>query len=235
MERSPARGGREPPDSTGNDRPVRVLLVSAEELILEGLRSMLDPDVERVEVVGCVPTPEDAPLARTRFDADIVLSNTEGRGTDGLASAAKMVEECRPSRVVIFTDDADERRLFEALRHGISGYLLKSLSGPQLADYLVRAREGEVVLDPAMAAKVAVRAARLGDGRGWPGSDIGLSHRESTVLTHLADGQSNRQISESLVVGSETVKTHLRSIYRKMGVSDRAQAVATALRQGMLN
>jgi DNA-binding NarL/FixJ family response regulator len=210
-------------------------LVSAEELILEGLRRMLALDDERVEVVACVPTPEDALLATTRFDADVVLFNAQGRGTDGLASAADMAEKCQPSRVVIFTEDADERHLFEALRHGISGYLLKSLSGPQLAEYMVRARGGEVVLDPAMAAKVAMRAARLGDGRGWPGSDIGLSHRESTVLSHLADGQSNRQIAESLVVGSETVKTHLRSIYRKMGVNDRSQAVASALRQGMLN
>jgi DNA-binding NarL/FixJ family response regulator len=196
---------------------------------------MLAIDDERVEVVGCVPTPEDALLATTPLDADVVLFNTQGRGTDGLASAAEMAQKCQPSRVVIFTDDADERHLFEALRHGISGYLLKSLSGPQLAEYMVRARAGDVVLDPAMAAKVAMRAAHLGDGRGWPGSDIGLSHRESTVLSHLADGQSNRQIAESLVVGSETVKTHLRSIYRKMGVNDRAQAVATALRQGMLN
>ncbi len=202
---------------------------------MEGLWRMLALDDERVEVVGCVRTPEAALLATTRFDADVVLFNTQCRGTEGLASAAEMAEKCRPARVVIFTDDADERRLFEALRHGISGYLLRSLSGSQLAEYMVRARRGEIVLDPAMAAKIAMRAARLGEGRGWPGSDIGLSQRESNVLSHLADGESNRQIAESLVVGSETVKTHLRSIYRKMGVSDRGQAVASALRQGILN
>lgn len=232
---SPARPEREPLESFATDRRVRVLLVSAEELILEGLRRMLALDDERVAVVGCVSTPEGAPLAATQFDAHVVLFNSQGRGTEGLASVAQMAEKCRPSRVVIFTDDADEHRLFEALRHGIAGYLLKSMSGPQLAESMVRVRHGEVVLDPSMAAKVAVRAARHGDGRGWPGSDIGLSHRESTVLSHLADGESNRQIAESLVVGNETVKTHLRSIYRKMGVNDRAQAVATALRQGMLN
>jgi DNA-binding NarL/FixJ family response regulator len=214
---------------------VLVLLVSAEEIIMEGLRRMLAPHVERVEVVGCVPTPHDAMLATWNCGADVVLFDIQGRGTDGLPAAAEMAEKCQPARVVLFTDDTDERRMFEALRHGIAGYLLKSLSGSQLAESMVRARRGEVVLDPAMAAKVAMRAAHLGEGRGWPGSDIGLSHRESTVLTHLADGESNRQIAASLVVGNETVKTHLRSIYRKMGVNDRAQAVAAALRQGMLN
>jgi DNA-binding NarL/FixJ family response regulator len=140
----------------------------------------------------------------------------------------------KPSfRVVIFTDEADERRLFEALRLGVSGYLLKSLTSAQLADHLVRVHEGEVVVDPAMATRIAMRAAHLGGGRIWPGSQLGLSQRESEVLSLLVDGLSNRMIATQLVVGEETVKTHLRSIYRKLGVNDRAQAIAAAIRQGM--
>ena len=135
--------------------------------------------------------------------------------------------------MVIFTNDADERRLFEALRLGVSGYLLKSLSGTQLADHLMRVHDGQVVVDPTMATGIAMRAAH-GRGRGmWPGSELGLSRRESEVLVLLARGLSNRLIADELVLGEETIKTHLRSIYRKLGVNDRAQAVATALRQGI--
>jgi DNA-binding NarL/FixJ family response regulator len=138
-----------------------------------------------------------------------------------------------PFRLVIFTNDANERCLFEALRLGISGYLLKSLNGTQLADHLVRVRDGEVVVDPTMASRIAMQAAQCGGGRTWPGSQQGLSQRESEVLRLLTDGLTNRLIAADLVVGEETVKTHLRSVYRKLGVSDRAQAVATALREGI--
>jgi DNA-binding NarL/FixJ family response regulator len=107
------------------------------------------------------------------------------------------------------------------------------LTSAQLADHLVRVHEGEVVVDPAMATRIAMRAAHLGGGRIWPGSQLGLSQRESEVLSLLVDGLSNRMIATQLVVGEETVKTHLRSIYRKLGVNDRAQAIAAAIRQGM--
>jgi ATP/maltotriose-dependent transcriptional regulator MalT len=84
-----------------------------------------------------------------------------------------------------------------------------------------------------MAAKAAVQAAHRGGEPWWPGAQLGLSRRESEVLGLLVSGMSNRAIAAELVVGEETVKTHLRSIYHKLGVNDRAQAVATALRQGV--
>jgi DNA-binding NarL/FixJ family response regulator len=187
-------------------------------------------------VVGRLHVPEDAVLApTTRFDADVVLFDLPGPGRNGeLEAAVEITRRCAPSRIVVLTDGADERSLFEALRGGIAGYLLKSLSGPELVEHLVRAGRGEIVMDPTMASKIALRAVRFGDGARWPGIEIGLSRRESEVLGHLVDGQSNREISETLVISQETVKTHLRSIYHKLRVKDRAQAVAAALRQGMI-
>jgi DNA-binding NarL/FixJ family response regulator len=135
--------------------------------------------------------------------------------------------------VVIFTDDSEERRLFEALRLGVSGYLLKSLSGVQLADHLVRVADGQVVVDPTIATRIALRGAQFGGVETWPGSQLALSQRESQVLALLVDGLSNRMIAAQLVVGEETVKTHLRSIYRKLGVNDRSHAVATVMRLGI--
>ena len=215
--------------------PVRVVLVNDDQIIREGLEGMLARHRDRVELAGGVLLSDDVAETATALNPDVVLFDINTQGTHGLEVAAQMVAEKPPFRVVAFTDDADERRLFEALRLGISGYLLKSLSGAQLADHLVRARDGEVVVDPTMATRIAMRAAHLGGGRTWPGSQLGLSQRESEVLSLLVDGLSNRLIAAQLVVGEETVKTHLRSIYRKLGVNDRAQAIATALRQGMFS
>jgi DNA-binding NarL/FixJ family response regulator len=212
---------------------VRVVLVNDDEIIMEGLQGMLGRHGDRVELAGGVLLSDDVAETATALNADVVLFDINIKGTNGLEVAAQMVADKPPFRVVVFTDDADERRLFEALRLGFSGYLLKSLGGAQLADHLVRVRDGEIVVDPTMATRIAMRAAHLGGGRIWPGSQLGLSQRESEVLSLLVDGLSNRLIAAQLVVGEETVKTHLRSIYRKLGVNDRAQAIATALRQGL--
>jgi DNA-binding NarL/FixJ family response regulator len=215
------------------DRPVRVVLVNDDEIIIVGLESMLARHSDKVRVVGGALATEDVLAKSLDLRADVVLLDTTLHETSGLELAAALVAEKPPFRVVIFTDDSDERRLFEALRLGISGYLLKSLSGAQLADHLVLVAQGQVIVDPTMATRIAKRAAHLGDNQGWPGSQLGLSQRESQVLGLLVEGMSNRLIAAQLVVGEETVKTHLRSIYRKLGVNDRAHAIATVLRQGI--
>lgn len=225
-----------PSETGGPDaRRVRVVLVNDDEIIIEGLQGMLARHSDRVELAGGLPVTDDIIARVSELRADVVLLDLNVQGTVGVEVAAAIVAEKPPFRVVVFTDEAEERRLFEALRLGISGYLLKSLSGAQLTDHLVRVRDGEVVVDPTMATRIAMRAAQMGGGGMWPGSQLGLSQRESEVLSLLVDGLSNRLIAAQLVVGEETVKTHLRSIYRKLGVSDRAQAIATALRQGVFS
>ena len=192
---------------------------------------MLSRHRDRAEVVGHVLPTEDLLGVATRLDADVVLFESPLQ----LVSAQDREGEKPPFRVVVFADDADERHLLEALRFEASGYLFRSLSGAQLADNLVRVRNGEVVVDPTLATRMAMRGANDGDGQAWPGRQLGLSQRESQVLALLADGLSNRLIASELVLGEETVKTHLRNIYRKLEVRDRAQAVVIAIRQGIVN
>ncbi|HWC37647.1 MAG TPA: response regulator, partial [Acidimicrobiales bacterium] len=132
------------------DRPVRVLLVNEDEIILEGLQGMLAGHSDQVEVVGGVVLTDDVSSQANALDADVVLIDLDIHGTNGLDVAAEMVADKPPFRVVIFTDDADERRLFDALRLGISGYLLRSVGTIQLVDHLVRVRNGEVIVDPTM-------------------------------------------------------------------------------------
>lgn len=217
------------------EEPVRVVLIDGEEIILEGLRYMLARRREGVELVGDTIADKNALSVATDLQADVVLLDVDIRGTSGLQLVAEMMAEEPPFRVVIFTYDGDERHVFEALRLGASGYLLKSLSAAQLADQLIRICNGEVTLDPGIATRIATRTARLQGARSWPGREAGLSERESEVLGQLVNGLCNREIAARLIVGEETVKTHLRSIYRKLKVTDRAQATAAALRQGIFS
>ncbi len=127
----------------------------------------------------------------------------------------------------------DEQYLYQALRAGAAGYLLKRVGGEELVRQLEQVSAGETVVDSALAGRAASSAARLQSGEFWPGAHLGLSHRESEVLALLVAGLSNRAIAARLVVGDETVKTHVRAIYRKLSVGDRAGAVAVALREGI--
>jgi DNA-binding NarL/FixJ family response regulator len=214
-------------------QPVRVVLVNDEQIIIDGLRTMLASHRDQVKVVGRALASEDLASTIPDLGADVVLVDLHIQGASGLELAARLLADGPPFRVVIFTDDSEERRLFEALRLGVSGYLLKSLNGVQLADHLLRVAGGQVVVDPTMATRIALRGAQFGGAEMWPGSQLSLSQRESEVMALLVEGLSNRLIAAQLVIGEETVKTHLRSIYRKLGVNDRSHAVATVMRLGI--
>ena len=135
--------------------------------------------------------------------------------------------------VVMLSVYDDEQYLFQALRVGASGYLLKSISSDELVRQLELVHHGKTAIDPGMAAHAADTAARLQRDEFWPGARQGLTQRESEILSHVVNGMSNRAIAARLIIGDETVKSHLSSIYRKLGVSDRTGAVATALREGI--
>lgn len=211
------------------DGPVQVVFFGESEIIVEGLRAMMARHRDRAELIGHVRPTQDLPEMATRLGADVALLEIS------LLSRVDLAIPQLPFRVVVFTDDTDERLVLEALRIGASGYLLKSLSAAQLTDHLSRVRDGEVVVDPTVASRIAMSGAHGGNGQAWPGRQFGLSRRESQVLSLLADGLSNRFIATELVLGEETIKTHLRNIYRKLKVQDRAQAVAAAIRQGIVS
>lgn len=217
-------------------RPMlRVLLVDDHQMVIDGLRAMLANYPTRVEVVGDCSTLE-AVLARLRSDPpDVVLLDVRLRGQSGLDICSEVVRVRPQTRVVFLTVYDDEQYLFQALRVGASGFLLKRTTATELADHVERVMGGEITIDPAIAGRVAVTAARLQSGEFWPGAYLGLTQRESEVLQLMVRGLSNRAIGQQLYIGEETVKTHSRSIYRKLDVSDRSQAIAVALREGIFH
>ena len=213
--------------------PVRVVLVDDHEMVLQGLKSMLLPFRGRIRVLGQATGADEAVRVVSGLNPDIVLCDVRLQGVSGLDLCRRLLDQWSSIRVVLLSVYDDEQYLFQALRAGASGYLLKQISGEELVRQLERVRNGERVIDTALAGKAAETAARLASGEFWPGARQGLTHRESEVLSFMVTGMSNRAIAGRLVVGRETVKSHLRAIYRKLDVSDRAGAVAVALREGI--
>ncbi|MGB3333073.1 response regulator [Mycobacterium sp. SMC-14] len=213
--------------------PVRLVLVDDHEMVIEGLRAMLTAFADRIEVVGQAINAEQAIAVIGETDPDVVLCDVRMRGESGLDLCLALRERDPERKVVMLSVYDDEQYLFEALRVGASGYLLKSISSDDLVHQIELAHRGETVIDPGLAARAAGTAARLQRDEFWPGARQGLTQRESEILAYMVSGLSNRGIATKLVIGDETVKSHLRSIYRKLGVSDRTGAVATALREGI--
>lgn len=213
--------------------PLRLVLVDDHEMVIEGLKAMLLAFGDRVEVVGQAIGAEQAVTVVQELQPDIVLCDVRMQGSSGLDLCLTLRERDPDRKVVMLSVYDDEQYLFQALRVGASGYLLKSISSDELVRQLEFAHRGQTAIDPSMAARAADTAARLQRDEFWPGVRQGLTQRESEILSYVVNGLSNRGIAGKLVIGEETVKTHLSSIYRKLGVSDRTGAVATALREGI--
>lgn len=215
--------------------PLRVVIVDDHQMVLDGLKAMLAPYADQVVVAGESSDPAAAVRLVAEAEPDAVLLDVRLNGTSGLDVCTEILRVRPDCKVVFLTVYDDEQYLFQALRVGAAGFLLKRIRGGELVDYLGRICAGEVLIDPSLAGRVALSAARLRSGEFWPGAHLGLTQRESEVLSLLVAGLSNRAIAMKLVVSEETVKTHSRGIYRKLGVSDRAGAVAVALREGVFH
>jgi len=185
--------------------------------------------------VGATTEPAKAVDLAGEVGPDIVLLDVRLRGASGLDLCKDLMRQHPGLKVVFFTVYDDEQYLFQALRVGAAGFLLKTTTAPELASHLERVMDGDVAIDPSLAGRVAITAAHLQSGEFWPGARLGLTQRESEVLELMVRGLSNRAIGQRLYIGEETVKTHARGVYRKLEATDRSQAVATALREGIFH
>jgi DNA-binding NarL/FixJ family response regulator len=213
--------------------PLRVVLIDDHEMVIAGLKAMLTPFRRRVRVVGEAIGAEHGMSVVAGLAPDIVLCDVRMQGASGLDLCRTLRQRDPEQKVVLLSVYDDEQYLFQALRAGASGYLLKKITGDDLVHQLELAHSGVTVIDTALAGRAVDTAARLQSNEFWPGARHGLTHRESEVLSLIVTGLSNRGIAARLVVSDETIKSHLRSVYRKLGVSDRAGAVASALREGI--
>ena len=212
---------------------MRVVLVDDHEMVIEGLKAMLAPFAGRVQVVGEAVGADKAMAVIDDLVPDIVLCDVRMAGVSGLDLCRDIRQRDPARKVILLSVYDDEQYLFQAMRVGASGYLLKGIGSDELVRQLEGVHAGGSAIDAGLAARSAETAARLQSDQCWPGARHGLTQRESEILSLVVTGASNRGIAAKLIIGEETVKTHLSSIYRKLGVGDRTSAAATALREGI--
>jgi len=202
-------------------------------MVLHGLTAMLAHFDDDVVIVGTATSFEQARRVVDAMAPDIVLSDVRLGRDSGLDLVRELAATHPTVKVVMLTVYDDEHYLFQALRAGARGYVLKRIDAAGLVGHLLRVADGEIAIDAALAGRMAMSAARISSGEFWPGANHGLTQRESEVLALLVAGHSNRGIASTLVVTEDTIKTHIRSLYRKLDVQDRGGAIAFALREGL--
>ncbi|MBI5034671.1 MAG: response regulator transcription factor [Chloroflexi bacterium] len=213
---------------------IRVLLADDQSLFREGLRTLLSvqPDLE---VVGEAANGAEALTLAASQHPQVVLMDVHMPVLDGVTATRKLHESHPAYRVIMLTTFDDDEYVFEGLRAGAVGYLLKDTPSQKLFEAIRAAARGESFLEPSVAAKVVAEFARL-SGNSIPSKKAEtsdeLSDREMEIVRLLARGLSNREIAEQLVITEGTVKNHVSNILSKLGVRDRTQAVLKAKENG---
>jgi DNA-binding NarL/FixJ family response regulator len=214
---------------------VRVLVADDQALVRAGFRKILEAD-PTIEVVGEAADGLEAVECSRLHMPDVVLMDIRMPGLDGIAATRRLSEELRDGpRVLVLTTFGLEEYVYEALRAGASGFLLKDVPPEQLIDAVHVVARGDALLDPAITRSVIETfASRPAARRELADRIEDLTPRERDVFALVARGLSNAEIAGELVVGDGTVKTHVAHLLLKLGVRDRVQAVIYAYEAGVV-
>ncbi|WP_025156260.1 response regulator [Leifsonia aquatica] len=204
---------------------VRLLVADDHPVVRDGIVGMVSSDPE-IEVVGEASDGAAAVRLARALEPDVVLMDLRMPGVDGVGAIRELTRLGVPSRVVVLTTYASDADVLPAIEAGATGYLLKDVPRDELVRAIHAAASGQAPLAPAV-------ASRLVDRVRTPEAGL-LSPRELHVLALVADGATNREAGSRLHISEATVKTHLLSVYAKLGVGDRASAVAEGFRRGLL-
>ncbi len=206
---------------------IKVLIAEDHTLVSEGLLAILSA-TDEVEVVGTVDAGADAIRVVEDDSVDVVLMDLKlADDMSGIEATRRIKEKAPDTKVVVLSMFTDPATVTEAVKAGADGYLSKGTSSREVISAINNVAAGRSVLDPSVTEGVLGRITR----------DVpaGLTDRELDVLQQLAHGQSTHEVGRAIGISDETVKTHLRQIFRKLGVRDRTQAVAEALRRGLVH
>jgi len=214
---------------------IRILLVDDQALFREGLRTLLSVQGD-LEVVGEAGNGEEALRLALSLRPAVVLMDLQMPVLDGVAATRRLHESLPECRVIVLTTFDDDEYVFEGLRAGAVGYLLKDAPSAKLIEAIRAAARGESFLEPSVAAKVVAEFMRLANQAPRLAEPLvePLSEREREILRLVASGASNREIAARLVIAEGTVKNHVTNILAKLDVKDRTQAALRARELGLL-
>ncbi len=210
---------------------IRVLVVDDHPVVRHGLRSLL-ANHDDIQIVGEAGSASEAFQMASSAHPDVVLLDIRMPGYSGI-DVAQQLRRAHPTlRVLILTAYEDDEYLFGALRAGAHGYLLKSSSHDVLASAIRAVHRGERLLSPGLVDRVLKEFEDLAKERAH--HESGLSDQELQVLRHIAEGATNKEIAERMFWSEVTVKRKVEDIFAKLNVANRAQAVAEAIRRGLI-
>jgi DNA-binding NarL/FixJ family response regulator len=208
---------------------MRVMIVDDHPVTRDGLRSALMSSGE-VEIVGEAASGEQAVQAVKEVAPEVIFMDVRMPGISGIEATRQIMTIAPETKVILFTVEESRAALADAMRAGVSGYLLKDVSADELVQAAKLAMEGKAVIHPTLT-RAFIEEAQYVDHR----TDTPLSRRESQILQKVAYGATTKEVAHDLGISPHTVKTHLERIFEKLGANDRAQAVAIALRKGLVD
>jgi DNA-binding NarL/FixJ family response regulator len=208
--------------------PMKVLIVDDHPVTRGGLRTALSTSDE-VEIVGEASSGEEAVERVSELNPDVVFMDVRMPGMGGI-EATRIIREDNPkTRVILFTVDESRQVISDAIQAGVSGYLLKDVSAQELVNAARLALEDKAVIHPTLT-RAFIEEVQYVDRR----PEAPLSRRETEILQMVAYGSTTKEVAHDLGISPHTVKTHLERIFEKLGANDRAQAVAIAIRKGIV-
>jgi len=212
-------------------KPLRVLLADDHTLVRAGVRALL-ADVLGVTVVAEASDGHETLALVKAHQPDVVFMDVAMRGLTGLEATARLTKDCPDVRVIILSMHANEEYIWQALRMGASGYLLKSASAAELEAALKAVRRGETYLDPGIARRVI--DGYLNGGARAKSPIEQLSPRQREILQLIAEGRSTKEIAFLLNLSAKTVETHRAQLMERLGIHDVPGLVRYAIRQGLV-
>ncbi|MCC6500000.1 MAG: response regulator transcription factor [Anaerolineales bacterium] len=212
----------------------RVLLADDHALFREGLAGILGAQTD-LEVIGEANDGLEALVKAKELKPDLILMDVQMPGVGGIEAVGQIKQVLPETIIVMLTVRGDDELLFEALKNGAQGYLLKEIRSQDLLEMLRGALRGEAALSPTLAGRVLSEFRRLSKGGGAEReSESGLTEREQQVLSQASQGASDKEIAAELNISLNTVKTHIRNILAKLQVSTRREAAKAAKAKGLV-
>jgi DNA-binding NarL/FixJ family response regulator len=208
---------------------VKVVIADDHSLFREGLRKLLESDVS-MEIVCEVGDGQGAINIVRKHPPDLILMDINMPGTDGII-ATQVIKREFPSTKVIALTICEGEQVLQMVKAGVSAYVLKDVVGSDLIQTIHKVMNGEVVIHPRVANYLVQELTRTDKKK----DDLKLTRREKDILEMLVMGNSNREMAEAMFISEKTVKNHLTSIFRKLGVKDRTQAAVFALRHRIVD